>query len=51
MIDFVNLKIKLTQYFRSIHKSRICVRVFIKMSAHIYIYEDLHLYYISKKIT
>jgi hypothetical protein len=35
MIDFMNLKIKLSQSFRSVHKSRICVRVFIDVSAHI----------------
>jgi hypothetical protein len=34
MIDFVNLKIKLTRSFRCAHRSRLCVYVFIKMSAH-----------------
>jgi hypothetical protein len=35
MIDFVNLKIKLTQSFECDHKSRVCV--FIDTSAHTYI--------------
>jgi hypothetical protein len=35
MIDFVNLKIKLSRSFRSVHKSRICVCVFIDVSAYI----------------
>jgi hypothetical protein len=37
MTDFVNLKIKLTQFFRDTHRDRI------------YIYKYLYLYYISKK--
>jgi hypothetical protein len=31
--DFVNLKIKLTQSFICAHKSRVCVHVFIGISA------------------
>jgi hypothetical protein len=34
-IDFVNLKIKSTQSFRDAHRDRMCVRMFIDMSAHI----------------
>jgi hypothetical protein len=34
MIDFVNLKIKSTQSFRGAHRGRVCVCVFINMSAH-----------------
>jgi hypothetical protein len=34
--DFVNLKIKSTQSFRGAHKDRLCVRVFIRVSAHTY---------------
>jgi hypothetical protein len=34
VIDFVNLKIKLTQSFGGAHRGRVCVRVFIKMSAY-----------------
>jgi hypothetical protein len=32
--DFVNLKIKLVQSFRSAHRGRVCVHVFIRVSAH-----------------
>jgi hypothetical protein len=31
--DFMNLKIKLTQYFRGAHKGRVCMHVFIEVSA------------------
>jgi hypothetical protein len=31
--DFVNLKIKPAQSFRSVHRVRVCVRVFIDVSA------------------
>jgi hypothetical protein len=34
VIDFVNLKIKLTQSFRDVHKDKICI----------YIYKDRYLY-------
>jgi hypothetical protein len=40
--DFVNLKIKLIQSFKSAHRDRVCVCAFIEISAHtcmsIYIY-------------
>jgi hypothetical protein len=36
VIDFVNLKIKSTQSFGDAHKSRVCMRVFIEMSARTY---------------
>jgi hypothetical protein len=32
--DFMNLKIKLTQSFGGAHRGRVCVRVFIGVSAH-----------------
>jgi hypothetical protein len=35
VIDFVNLKINPTQYFRDTHRGRVCMRVFIGMSARI----------------
>jgi hypothetical protein len=42
IIDFMNLKIKPTQSFGGAHRGRVCVRVFIGVSAHtcmnIYIY-------------
>jgi hypothetical protein len=34
VINFVNLKIKLVQSFGCAHKSMVCVRVFIEISAH-----------------
>jgi hypothetical protein len=34
VIDFVNLKIKPAQSFGGAHSGRVCVRVFIKISAH-----------------
>jgi hypothetical protein len=34
MIDFVNLKIKLIQYFGCAHRDRMCVRMFIGVSAY-----------------
>jgi hypothetical protein len=33
LTDFVNLKIKPTQFFRCAHKNRVCVHVFIEVSA------------------
>jgi aspartate carbamoyltransferase catalytic subunit len=33
MTDFVNLKIKSAQSFRGAHRNRMCVRVFIEVSA------------------
>jgi hypothetical protein len=33
VIDFMNLKIKPTQSFRGAHRGRMCVRVFIGVSA------------------
>jgi hypothetical protein len=42
VIDFVNLKIKPAQYLRGTHRGRVCVRVFIGVSARtcmsIYVY-------------
>jgi hypothetical protein len=34
MTDFVNLKIKPSQSFGGAHKGRVCMRVFIGVSAH-----------------
>jgi hypothetical protein len=34
LIDFMNLKIKSAQSFRGAHRGRVCVRVFIGVSAH-----------------
>jgi hypothetical protein len=42
IIDFMNLKIKSTQSFRDAHRGKLCVHMFIGVSAHtcmsIYIY-------------
>jgi hypothetical protein len=35
--DFVNLKIKPTQYFECSHRGKMCVRVFIRVGARTYI--------------
>jgi hypothetical protein len=37
MTDFINLKIKPTQSFRSAYKSKMDVRVFIEVNTHTYI--------------
>jgi hypothetical protein len=42
MIDFVNLKIKSTQFFRYAHRGRIRVHVFIRVSA--YMYMSIYVY-------
>jgi hypothetical protein len=34
MTDFVNLKIKLSQFFRCTHKNKMCVHMFIGVSNH-----------------
>jgi hypothetical protein len=46
MIDFMDLKIKPTQSFKSGHRDRACVRVFMEMSA---MYKYMCLYCVSKK--
>jgi hypothetical protein len=45
--NFVNLKIKLDQFFGGAHTGRVRVRVFIRVSIHVYDY--LCLYCVSKK--
>jgi hypothetical protein len=37
LTDFVNLKIKLAQFFECVYKDMMCVHIFIRMSDHIYI--------------
>jgi hypothetical protein len=34
VIDFMNLKIKPTQSYEGAHRGRMCVRIFIGVSAH-----------------
>jgi hypothetical protein len=38
MTDFMNLRIKSVQSFECAHKDRVCVHVFIGVSAHMSIY-------------
>jgi hypothetical protein len=38
MTDFINLKIKPTQFFRDIYKNKIYIHIFIEVNTHIYIY-------------
>jgi hypothetical protein len=48
--DFVNLKIKSAQSFECAHRNRMCVHIFIGVSARTCI-EYLRLYRVSKKQT
>jgi hypothetical protein len=45
--DFINLKIKLTQSFRYVHKNRVYVHVFIEMNNHTY--TGIYVYCISQQ--
>jgi hypothetical protein len=49
VIEFVNLEIKLTQSFRDVHKSRMCVYVFIGVSTHMYIRIYIYIIFLTKK--
>jgi hypothetical protein len=46
--DFVNLKIKPTQFSRGVHKNTIYITIFIGVDAHIYT-NIYYLYYVLKK--
>jgi hypothetical protein len=48
MTEFMNLKIKLAQSFKSAHRDMMYMYRFIEINAHIYKY--LYLYYVSKKL-
>jgi hypothetical protein len=48
--DFVNLKIKLAQSFRGAHMDRLCVHVFIEVSAHTCISICVYIVFLKKKI-
>jgi hypothetical protein len=41
MTDFMNLKIKLAQFFRCVHSDRLYVYIFIGVSDYIYIYINI----------
>jgi hypothetical protein len=45
--DFMNLKIKSAQSFRDAHRDRMCVHVFIRVSAHTHI--NIYIYTIFLK--
>jgi hypothetical protein len=47
--DFVNLKIKSAQSFRGAHRGRVCVCVFIEVSAHIRISICVYTMFLKKK--
>jgi hypothetical protein len=49
--DFMDLKIKPFHSFRGAHKSRMCVYVFIEVSAHTYINLYVCTVFLKKKIT
>jgi hypothetical protein len=49
MTDFINLKIKSTQYFRCVYRDMMCVRVFIEVSAHTYINLYICTVFLKKK--
>jgi hypothetical protein len=50
VIDFVNLKIKSAQSFRGAHKGRMCVRVFIGVSARTYMNICAYTMFLKKRI-
>jgi hypothetical protein len=48
VIDFANLKIKLTQSFRGTHRGRVCVHMFIGVNAHTYISIYIYTVFLKK---
>jgi hypothetical protein len=48
MIDFMNLKIKLTQSFGDAHKGKIYIHIFIRMNAHTYISIYIYIVFLKK---
>jgi hypothetical protein len=49
--DFVNLKIKSTQSFRVIYRSRVCVHIFIGVSARMYMNIYVYTIFLKNKQT
>jgi hypothetical protein len=47
--DFVNLKIKTAQSFRGAHRGRVCVHVYIWVSAHICMSIYIYIMFIKKE--
>jgi hypothetical protein len=50
MTDFMNLKIKSAQSFRGAHRDRVCVRMFIGVSAHTYMSICVCTVFLKKKL-
>jgi hypothetical protein len=50
IIDFMNLKIKPTQSFGGAHRGRVCVRVFIGVSAHTCMNICIYTIFLKKKL-
>jgi hypothetical protein len=50
MIDFVNLKIKPTQSFECAYRGKVCVHVFIGVSARTYMNIYVYTMFLKKKI-
>jgi hypothetical protein len=48
--DFINLKIKLAQSFRCVQRDRVCVRVFIEVSDHMYMSIYIYTVFIKKSL-
>jgi hypothetical protein len=46
--DFVNLNIKLTQSFKVVYMGRVCVRVFVGVSAHTYMSIRIYIVFLKK---
>jgi hypothetical protein len=48
--DFINLNIKPDQSFGDVHRDIVCVRVFIRVSAHMYISIYVYHVFIKKRV-
>jgi hypothetical protein len=48
--DFVNLKIKSAQSIRCAHRGRVCVRVFLEVSAHTCMSIYVYITFLKKKL-
>jgi hypothetical protein len=49
LIDFMNLKIKPTQFFGGAHMDKVCVHIFIGMNAHTYMSICVYTVFLKKK--
>jgi hypothetical protein len=48
--DFVNLKIKLAQFFKYAHRNKMCIYMFIGVSTHTYINSYVCTVFLKKKV-